>query len=75
MHLTFDTNFSNDLYNRIGERIAKRDQNGTVHEYEYDNLGRLLPDRVTMLATGVDGAVRRIFKPWLVHHIFRRFSL
>ena len=48
------------LYNRIGERIAKRDQNGTVHTYEYDNLGRLLHDRITTLASGIDGAVRRI---------------
>ena len=44
----------------IGERIAKRDQNGTVHTYEYDNLGRLLHDRITTLAANVDGAVRRI---------------
>jgi RHS repeat-associated protein len=47
-------------YNRVGERIAKRDQNGTVHEYEYDNLGRILHDRVTTLAADVDGTVRRI---------------
>ena len=47
-------------YNRIGERIAKRDQNGTIHTYEYDNLGRLLHDRITTLAANVDGAVRRI---------------
>ena len=48
------------LYNRVGERIGKRDQNGTIHTYEYDNLGRLLHDRITTLAAGVDGAVRRI---------------
>ena len=48
------------LYNRIGERIAKRDQNGTVHTYEYDNLGRLLHDRITTLASGIDGAVQWI---------------
>jgi YD repeat-containing protein len=47
-------------YNRAGERIAKRDQNGTVHAYEYDNLGRLLPDRITTLGAGVDGSIRRI---------------
>jgi len=47
-------------YNRQGEVIAKRDQNGTVHTYEYDNLGRLLHDRITTLASGIDGAVRRI---------------
>ena len=48
------------MYNRQGEVIAKRDQNGTVHTYEYDGLGRLLHDRVTTLATGIDGLVRRI---------------
>jgi len=47
-------------YNRAGEVFAKRDQNGTVHTYEYDNLGRILHDRITTLASGVDGAVRRI---------------
>ena len=47
-------------YNRQGEVIAKRDQNGTVHEYVYDDLGRLLHDRITTLALGIDGGVRRI---------------
>jgi RHS repeat-associated protein len=48
------------LYNRVGERIAKRDQNGTIHTYEYDNFGRLLHDRVTTLGENVDGKIRRI---------------
>ena len=48
------------LYNRVGERIAKRDQNGTVHEYEYDNLGRLLHDRATTLAADISTTIRRI---------------
>ena len=47
-------------YNRLGERMAKRDQNGTVHTYDYDNLGRLLHDRVTTFGTNVDTAVKRI---------------
>jgi len=47
-------------YNRIGEQIQRKDQNGTVHAYEFDNLGRILHDRVTTLGFGVDGAVRRI---------------
>ncbi len=47
-------------YNRAGERIWKRDQNGPVHAYDYDDLGRILHDRVTTLASGVDGAIRRI---------------
>ncbi len=47
-------------YNRQGQVIRMRDQNGTVHEYDYDQLGRQTQDRVTTLASGVDGAVRRI---------------
>jgi RHS repeat-associated protein len=46
-------------YNRQGERIEKKDQNGTVHVYEFDPLGRVIHDRVTTLGTGIDGAVRR----------------
>ena len=46
-------------YNRQGERIEKKDQNGTVHVYEFDSLGRVIHDRVTTLGTGIDGAVRR----------------
>ena len=37
-----------------------KDQNGTVHAFDYDALGRQTQDRVTTLGTGVDGAVRRI---------------
>ena len=29
-------------YNRLGERIEKKDQNGSVHVFEYDLLGRVL---------------------------------
>jgi RHS repeat-associated protein len=47
-------------YNRAGQRKAMTDQNGTVHQYDFDLLGRQTDDRVTTLASGVDGAVRRI---------------
>jgi hypothetical protein len=40
-----------------------KDQNETVHAYDYDKLGRLTQDRVTALGSGVDGAVRRIATP------------
>ncbi|PQO43818.1 hypothetical protein C5Y93_21770 [Blastopirellula marina] len=47
-------------YNRQGQRASMVDQNGSVHEYDYDLLGRSIADRVPVLAIGVDGAVRRI---------------
>ena len=47
-------------YNRQDERIEKRDQNGTVHAYDFDKLGRRIHDRVTTVGTGVDNAALRI---------------
>lgn len=47
-------------YNRQGEVTWKKDQNGTVHEYDYDDHGRRTQDRVTTVGTGVDDAVLRI---------------
>ena len=47
-------------YNRQGERTTKKDQNETVHAYNYDHLGRPIKDRVTAVGSGVDDAVRRI---------------
>src|SRR5205085_1809729 len=36
------------------------DRNGSVHTYSYDVVGRQTADAVTTLASGVDGAIRRI---------------
>ncbi len=47
-------------YNIAGNRLTRKDQNGTIHTYEYDDAGRVTHDRVTTLASGVDGAVRRV---------------
>ena len=47
-------------YNRQREATKTTDQNGTVHEYDRDKLGRQTHDRVTALGTGVDGAIRRL---------------
>jgi RHS repeat-associated protein len=47
-------------YDRQSQRTKMTDQNGSIHEYAYDKLGRQTDDRVTALASGVDGAVRRI---------------
>jgi RHS repeat-associated protein len=47
-------------YNRQGQLKETKDQNGTVHAFEFDQLGRPIHDRVTTLGSGVDGAVRRV---------------
>lgn len=47
-------------YNRQQEVTSLTDQNGSVHAYDYDKLGRRTQDRIATLGTGVDGAVRRI---------------
>jgi len=47
-------------YNFLGNVTGMTDENGTVHAYAYDVLGRQVTDAVTTLGTGVDGAVRRI---------------
>src|SRR5205823_2315802 len=41
-------------YNRQGQKTTLTDQNGTVHSFNYDKLGRETDDRVTTLGTGVD---------------------
>ncbi|MDB5337519.1 MAG: hypothetical protein JWN70_3138 [Planctomycetaceae bacterium] len=47
-------------YNRQSETIQVTDQGGTVHEFDYDLLGRQTQDRVTAVGTDVDDAVLRI---------------
>ena len=47
-------------YNRQSQRTSKKDQNGSIHAYEHDALGRMTHDRVTTVGSGVDDAVRRI---------------
>ncbi|HUO09004.1 MAG TPA: RHS repeat-associated core domain-containing protein [Phycisphaerae bacterium] len=47
-------------YDALGEVKTKIDQNGSVHTYSYDPLGRTYADTVTTLASGVDSCVRRI---------------
>ena len=47
-------------YNRQGQVMHKRDQNGTLHTFDYDPLGRLAYDRVVELGENIDGRVRSI---------------
>jgi YD repeat-containing protein len=47
-------------YNRQRQVKELTDQNGTVHSFDFDKLGRATQDRITTLGSGVDGAVRRL---------------
>ena len=47
-------------YNRQRQVTSLTDQNGTVHRFDFDKLGRSTQDRITTLGSGVDGAVRRL---------------
>ncbi|MDB5295746.1 MAG: repeat-associated core domain protein, partial [Phycisphaerales bacterium] len=57
---TASTDKEQYTYDAAGAAKTFTDRNGTVHTYGYDVLGRTLTDAVTTLATGVDGAVRRL---------------
>ncbi len=47
-------------YNRLGEMTQMVDQNGTVHVYERDELGRVTADIADSIATHIDDAVTAI---------------
>ena len=53
-------------YNRQAERIEMKDQNETVHSYNFDKLGRSLADEVVSFGTGVDQAVAKIARTYNV---------
>jgi YD repeat-containing protein len=57
------TSSANDVsmaYDNLGETLTKTDQNGSIHSYFYDPLGRMTLDAVTTLGSGVDGSVRAL---------------
>ena len=47
-------------YDRQQRVTEVKDQQQTVHAFDFDALGRQTQDRVTALGSGVDGTVRRI---------------
>ena len=61
-------------YNRQGQRLTMKDQNGTIHQYVYDPLGRQTQDQVIVLGTGVDGAVRRVARSYEVRGMVAKLT-
>ena len=47
-------------YDIQGEETQVEDQNQTIHDYYFDQLGRETSDQVTQLGSGIDGAIMRI---------------
>lgn len=47
-------------YNIQGQVVSRTDQAGTVHAYDYDDIGRLIGDKALTRGPGVDGAIRSI---------------
>ncbi|MFM7213877.1 MAG: RHS repeat-associated core domain-containing protein [Verrucomicrobiota bacterium] len=61
-------------YDRLGEVKEIKDQAGTIRTLQYDKLGRLRHDRVTTLASGVDGAIRRILRQYNVRGLLDKLT-
>ena len=61
-------------YNRQRQRTSLTDQNGNVHQYVYDLLGRLTEDCVTTLGVGVDATVQRIERAYEVRGMVNRVT-
>ena len=61
-------------YNRQGQRKRTRDQNGSIHDYTFDALGRQTADTVTTLANGIDGTVRRIGTSYEVRGLVEKIT-
>jgi len=52
-------------YNAQGEQVWTRDQAGNIIQTDFDTAGRETHRRITTLASGFDGAVRRISTTYL----------
>ena len=60
--------------NRQLERKQFADQNGTVHQFDHDLLGREINDRVTTLGTNIDGTVQRIGRTYEVRGLLQNVT-
>jgi hypothetical protein len=61
-------------YNRQAEKSCFADANGTVHEYDYDGLGRLLHDKAVELGEKITSGIRRISLGYEVRGMVAKIS-
>jgi RHS repeat-associated protein len=61
-------------YNRQGEIKETKDQNASVHSFDFDKLGRRTHDRITTVGSGVDGAVKRISTTYEVRGLVEKVT-
>lgn len=61
-------------YNRQGQVKRTTDQNGTIHQTEFDKLGRQTHDRVIAVGTGIDDAVLRLSTEYEVRGMKSRLT-
>ncbi|HUY92555.1 MAG TPA: hypothetical protein VMV10_27700 [Pirellulales bacterium] len=62
------------LVNRQSQVKQLTDQNGTVHAFDFDFLGRQTFDRVTTLGTGIDATVQRIGRTYEVRGLLQNVT-
>lgn len=62
-------------YNRQAEVTSLTDQNGTVHSYDFDLLGRPTADRITTSGSGIDIAVLRIGTSYEVRGLVQNITV
>ena len=61
-------------YNRQNEVTTLADQNGTVHTYTFDLLGRMIDDGITTVGTDVDTAILRIALTYEVRSLVKNIT-
>lgn len=62
------------LVNRQSQVKQLTDQNGTVHAFDFDLLGRQVFDRVTILGTGIDATVQRVGRTYEVRGLLQNVT-
>jgi RHS repeat-associated protein len=61
-------------YDAQGEKVWSKDQSGNITQTDFDTAGRETHRRITTLASGFDGAVRRISTTYLTRGLVNKVT-